>query len=171
MNGLDLVLIIILAIWTWRGLSTGLIKAVGAFLGIVAGAFLASHFYLALFAVSQSWFGGYDNIGKVLCFVFIFIVTSWAVHFLFLLIDKTYNLLAIIPFLKSINRLAGGILALLVASLVLGLLLYVTAKYVPAGSMVGDWLTQSKVTPILLAIAQIFLPVLAGGLKDIKSLI
>jgi membrane protein required for colicin V production len=171
MSGFDIVLIIFLAVCALRGLATGLIKAVGAFLGIIGGAFFASHFYLTLFPYVQKFFGGYDNIGEVACFIIIFILSALAIHILFMLLDKTYNLLAIIPFMKSINRLAGGILELLVGAILAGLLIYVAARYAPAGTTVGDWIVNSQVAPWLLKIVQILLPLLSGSLKNIQSIL
>jgi membrane protein required for colicin V production len=171
MSAFDIVLIIFLAVCALRGLATGLIKAVGAFFGIIGGAFFASHFYLDLFPYVQKWFAGYDNIGKVTCFIVIFIVSAWAIHVLFMLLDKTYNLLSIIPFMKSINRLAGGILELLVGAILAGLLIYVAAKYAPAGTTIGDWILNSQIAPWLLAIAKILMPLLSGSLKNIQSIL
>jgi uncharacterized membrane protein required for colicin V production len=171
MSGFDIVLVIILAACALRGFSNGLIKAIGSFVGIIAGSWCASHFYLSLASVTQNWFGGYNNIGKVVCFIAILIVATWAIHFLFLILDKTFNLLAIIPFLKSINRLAGAALTLFVGALILGLLLYVVARYAPAETLVGKWILNSVIAPWLLALAKILLPILSGSLKNIKSLI
>ncbi len=171
MSNFDIILIVILGLFALRGFTTGLIRAVGAFIGIIGGAFLASHFFLVLFPYVQGWFGGYDNIGKVICFIVIFIVSTWVIHFVFMLIDKTYNLLAILPFMKSINRLGGGILYLLVGAIVLGLLIYVVAKYAPAGTSVGIWLLTSKIAPWLLGVAKILMPFISGSLKNIQSLI
>lgn len=171
MGLLDIILLIILAACALRGFSSGLIKAVGAFVGIIAGAWLASHFYLNLAAATQSWYGGYDNIGKVASFIIIFIVATWGINFLFIILDKTYNLLAIIPFLKSINRLAGAALTLFVGALILGLLLYVMARYAPADTSIGQAILNSVIAPWLLDLAKILMPFLSGSLKDIKSLI
>ena len=171
MSIFDIVLIIILAACALRGFSSGLIKAVGSFVGLIAGAWLASHFYLNLAAATQKWYGGYDNIGKVVSFIIVFVVSTWAIHILFVILDKTYNLLAIIPFMKSINRLAGAVLMLFVGALILGLLLYVVARYVPADTTAGKWILNSVIAPWLLDLAKILLPFLSGGLKSIKSLI
>ncbi|MDD5527790.1 MAG: CvpA family protein [Patescibacteria group bacterium] len=171
MSGFDIILIVILAGCALRGFTSGLIKAVGSFVGLIAGAWLASHFYLNLFAATQNWYGGYENIGKVVSFIIIFVVATWVIKFIFIILDKTYNLLSIIPFLKSINRLAGAALTLFVGALVMGLILYVVAKYAPAGTLVGNWLTNSKIAPTLLLVAKILMPFLSGSLKDIKSLI
>ena len=88
-----------------------------------------------------------------------------------MMIDKAFNLIAIIPFMKSINHLAGGILGLLVGAIVLGLLIYVAAKYAPTGTMVGNWLIDSKIAPTLLLIAKILMPILSGSLKNIQSIL
>lgn len=171
MGILDIILLVILAVCAWRGFSSGLIKAVGSFVGIVAGAFLASHYYLNLAAATQAWYGGYGNIGKVASFIIIFVVATWVVHFLFIILDKTYNLLSIIPFLKSINRLAGAALTLFVGALILGLLLYVISRYVPADTSIGKAILASSIAPWLLDLAKILMPFLSGSLKDIKSIL
>ena len=171
MSLFDIVLIIILAGCALRGLTTGLIKTIGSFVGLIGGAFLASHFYLQFFDLIAKWFGGYNNLGKVVCFIIIFVITSWVIHFIFVILDKTYDLLSVIPFLKSVNRLAGAILGLLVGALVLGLLFYLFDKYFPVGTMVGNWLADSQVVPYILPLTKILMPLLSGSLKDIQSLI
>jgi uncharacterized membrane protein required for colicin V production len=171
MSGLDIFLVIILAACAWRGFSAGLIKAIGSFVGIIAGAWLASHYYLNLAAATAKWYGGYDNIGKVASFVIIFVAAAWIIHFLFIILDKTYNLLSIIPFLKSINRLAGAALMLFVGALILGLLLYVIARYAPADTSIGKWILNSAVAPWLLDLAKILMPFLSVSLKNIQSIL
>jgi uncharacterized membrane protein required for colicin V production len=171
MSAFDIVLIVFLVLCALRGLTTGLIKAVGSFFGIIGGAFFASHFYLTVFPYVQKVFAGYDNIGRVSCFVVIFIISAWIINMLFMMLDKTFNLLAIIPFMKSINRLAGGILGLLVGAIILGLLIYVAAKYAPAGTMVGNWLLNSQIAPWLLIVAKILMPLLSVSLKNIQSIL
>jgi uncharacterized membrane protein required for colicin V production len=171
MSAFDIVLLVILVMFSWHGFSAGLIKMVGSFVGLFGGAFLASHFYETVFQLTKNWFGGLDYIGRVVCFVVLLIVASRLIYLLFVLLDKTYNLLSIIPFLKSINLLAGGILGLLVGASLLGLLLYVTAKFAPSQTLIGGWLLKSQIAPSLLKVAQILLPVISGGLKDIKSII
>jgi uncharacterized membrane protein required for colicin V production len=171
MGWVDAVIIFILAGCAWRGLSAGLIKAVGDFIGIFGGVFAASHSYLWLFGLIGGWFGGLNNIGKIICFIALFLLASRLIYFLFILLDKTYNLLSIIPFLKSINRLAGGVLGLFVGALALGLIIYVAAKYTAADGIIGNWIISSKVAPGLLVVAKILLPVISGSLKDIKSIL
>jgi membrane protein required for colicin V production len=171
MSWLDIILIVVLVTCMWRGFSAGLIKTVGSFFGIIGGAFLASHFYEQLFQLIKNWFGGLDNIGRVVCFIVLFIIASRIIFMLFVLLDKTYNLLSIIPFLKSVNHISGGLLGLLVGVAAMGLLIYAVAKFTPAQSFFGNVLTQSKIAPYLLDAAKIFLPILSGSLKDLKSIL
>jgi len=171
MSIFDIILIIILVGCLFRGFATGLIKSVGAFVGLIGGAFLASHFYLWLFGFISNWFGTYTNIGQVVCFLIIFIIASWIIHFIFAIIDKTYDLLSVIPFLKSINRFAGAILGLLVGALIMGLMLYLASKYFPVGGYIDGWISSSAVSPYLLNFAKILLPILSGSFKDIQGII
>jgi membrane protein required for colicin V production len=171
MSWLDIVLLIILFTCLWRGFSAGLIKSVGSFVGIIAGAFVASHFYEVSFQLIKGLFGGLDNIGRVVCFIIVFIIASRLIYLLFVLLDKTYNLLSIIPFLKSINHISGGLLGLLVGVVALGLFLYVVAKFTPAESYFGNLLTHSQIAPWLLVTAKILMPLLSGSLKDLKSIL
>ena len=167
-NWLDAVLLILLISSTWRGYSTGLIKAVGSFAGVIVGASIASYFYLRFYGLVDRFFGGLDNIGYVVSF---FIIASKIIYLIFAALDKTYNFIAIIPFLKSINHLAGAFLGLIIGSLITSLLLYVVAKYLPIGNAFDSALAASKISPWLLIIANAFLPVLSGSLKSLKAMI
>jgi hypothetical protein len=70
----------------------------------VVGAWLASRWYIIVFEWAENLFFGYDNLGKVLTFIILFTLINRLVGFAFALIDKTFRLLSIIPFLKTINR-------------------------------------------------------------------
>jgi uncharacterized membrane protein required for colicin V production len=170
-NWLDIVLIIFLAGFVWRGYFTGLIKMVGSFLGIIAGAAIASRLYLLLFDYIRPVFGGLDNLGRVASFLIVFALASRIIYWIFAFLDKTYDLLSIIPFLKSINRLSGAILGLIVGALATSLLFYVAVKYLPLGGFFDEAISDSKIAPWLLIIANAFLPVLSEGLKNLKAMI
>jgi uncharacterized membrane protein required for colicin V production len=170
-NWLDVALIIFLAGFVWRGYFTGLIKSVGSFAGVIVGASIASYFYLQFYGLIDQFFGGLDNIGHVISFFIIFIIASKIIYLIFAALDKTYNFISIIPFLKSINRLAGAALGLIIGALITSLLLYVAAKYLPLGAAFDSALVGSKIAPWLLIIANAFLPVLSGGLKSLKTMI
>jgi len=168
---IDIVFIIILSGFVFYGLFFGLIRAIGVLLGIFVGAWVASHFYLLLFSYVQKMFYGWDNTGKVLVFLFIFSLVQKLVMILVSLLDKLFSFISIIPFLKTINKLAGALLGFLEGSLVIGLLIFVTARYSFVDHWLGHWLVASKLAPFFLKTAKVVMPLLPEFLKQIKSII
>ena len=167
----DIVLLIILAGFVFYGLFFGLIRTLGSLIGVVLGAWLASRFYIPVFEWAQDLFFGYDNLGKVLTFIILFTVINRLVGLIFAILDKTFNIISIIPFLKTINRIAGAVLGFIEGGLVLGLILYVAAKYSFLESWFGGMLTNSDIAPFLLKFVNILLPILPEMLKKLQGLI
>lgn len=168
---IDIIFIIILSGFVFYGLFFGLIRAVGVLIGVFAGAWVASHFYLLLFSYVEKMFFGWDNLGKVGVFFFIFSLVQKLVMISVALLDKAFSLISIIPFLKTINKLAGAALGFLEGSLAIGLVIFVTARYSFVDHWLGSWLVSSKLAPFFLKIAKIVLPFLPEFLKQIKSII
>ncbi|MFH1522764.1 MAG: CvpA family protein [Patescibacteria group bacterium] len=167
----DTILLIILAGFVFYGLFFGLIRTLGSIVGIVVGAWLASRYYLLVFDWLQDLFFGFDNLGKVLAFIILFTVINRLIGFLFSLLNKAFDIISIIPFLKTINRLAGAALGFIEGALILSLILYVAAKYSIIGSWFGNMLTGSYVAPFLLKFVKVLLPLLPEVLKKLQSLI
>ncbi|OGF39414.1 hypothetical protein A2515_02845 [Candidatus Falkowbacteria bacterium RIFOXYD12_FULL_34_57] len=168
---IDVVLLIILSGFVFYGLFFGLIRTVGSLIGLIIGAVIASRYYLAVYGMIDGLFIGFDNLGKVLVFVILFSFIHHVVGIGFFFIDRTFNILSIIPFLKSFNRLGGGILGALIGSLSIGLVLYVASRYTFIESIFGRWLINSELTPYFLKINNLLLPLLPEMLKMLKSLI
>ena len=167
----DVILLIILAGFVFYGLFFGLIKTLGSLVGVIAGAFVASHFYLTAFNFSENLFFGYNNLGKVISFIVLFTLVNRLVCLIFSILDKTFHFISIIPFLKTINRLAGAIFGFIEGCLVLGLILYVVARYSFIESLFGGWISNSEMAPFLVKFANVLLPLLPEMLKRLKSLV
>jgi uncharacterized membrane protein required for colicin V production len=167
----DIILLIILAGFVFYGLFFGLVRTLGTFLGVLVGAFIASHFYLQVFSWVESMAFGLNNLGKVVVFLILFSIANRLTGFVFGLIDRAFDIISIIPFLKTINRLAGAFLGFLAGGLILGLLLYVSARYAIIGNFFGDWLVNSQVAPPLIKFASVLTPLLPEVLKKLQSLI
>jgi membrane protein required for colicin V production len=167
----DVILIVILAGFTFYGLFFGLIRTIGSIVGVVAGAYVAGHYYLNAFALVKDLFFSHDNLGKVITFIVVFSITNRLVGFLFSLLDKTFGILSIIPFLKTINRLAGAALGFVEGGLILGLILFVASRYAFIGSWFGDWMVGSQVAPFLIHFNNVLMPLLPDALKKLSSLI
>ena len=167
----DIILLVIMAGFVFYGLFFGLIRTVGSLAGLVAGAWLASRFYLPVFDWAQDLFFGHNNLGKVLIFIILFTVMNRLVCFGFSLLNKTFHLIAIIPFLKTINRLAGAVLGFILGGLSLGLILYVASRYAIVETFFGKWLADSQVAPFLVRFVEVLKPLLPEMLKKLQSLI
>jgi len=171
MQIIDTILLLVLAGFVFYGLFFGLIRTIGAFFGVLIGAYLASRFYIPVSDWVDAMFFGYYNLGKVLVFIILFSLINRLVGFLFYLLDKAFNIISIIPFLKTINRLGGLVLGFLTGSLFIGIIIYVISKYAILESLVGSWLNNSEFVPFFLKFADFVLPLLPEVLKKLQGLI
>lgn len=173
MSIFDIVLLIILGGFILNGLSKGLINLLGRVLGLVIGAYISSHFYLQFFELIKNIFKGNDSVGKIICFIVLFLVVTRLVDLLFKILEKFFNFIAFIPGSKYINNIAGALLAFFEGALFLGLIIFVISRYAVVGNLLGisDQLTNSMVAPFLLKIVNLILPVLPEALKALKSII
>lgn len=171
MSILDTILIVSIAGFVFYGLFFGLIRALGTFVGVIAGAIIASRLFLPVSSWIEPIFFGYNNLGKVLVFIVIFSLVNRLVGFVFYLLDKAFDIISIIPFLKTINRLAGAILGFITGGFFIGLILYVASKFVFIENWFGRWLLDSEVSPFLIKFVDILLPLLPEVLKKLQSLV
>ena len=171
MSTFDIILIVILGIFTFSGLSKGLIRLLGRLVGLIIGAYIASHYYLLVFSWGADFAKGHENIGKIVAFILLFIVVTRLIYLAFFLIEKFFNFIAIIPGSKYINNILGGLLGFIEGSLFLGLIIFVASRYTVVTNYVGHELTLSKVAPLLLHITNIAMPFLPAALKALQSVI
>lgn len=166
MSIFDIILLIILAGFVFYGLFFGLIRTLGSLLGVVIGLWLTFVFYLTVFDWVKNLFFGHELAGKIIIFFVLFTLINRLICFIFALIDRTFDLLSVIPFLKTINRLAGAALGFVEGGLVLGLILLFISQTSFAG-----WLDSSKVAPFLINYTKAITPLLPGLLNKIKELV
>lgn len=165
MSFVDIVLIIILGGFVLFGLWFGAIHTLGALLGTVAGAFIAGHKFAVAANFIQSHIGGSLPVWKIVAFLIIFTVVNRLVGLLFYILEKIFNLLTVIPFLKTINRLAGALLGAVEGALVIGLTLHM-AGVIPLASWFAEKiLAPSEVARYLLGASRILLPFLPEALR------
>ncbi|RLC38693.1 hypothetical protein DRH27_01605 [Candidatus Falkowbacteria bacterium] len=168
---IDAILLILLSGFVFYGLFFGLIRTFGAFLGVIVGAILASRFYLLAADIIEPIFFGYGSLGKVITFLVLFSLINRLVGLGFYLIEKAFNIISIIPFLKTINRLGGAVLGFLTGGLAIGLVLFVISRYALLEHWIGKWLVGSKLVPMFLKFNDMLLPLLPEMLKKLQSLI
>lgn len=169
MSTLDIILIVLLIISTWQGLSKGIIRLLGSLVALIAGSFLASRYYLIFFEWSKDFWHSQESLGKTLSFIILFIAITWVINAAFNLIGKLWGSLSIIPFTKIIDHGLGAALGFVQGAFFTGLIIYVSSKYAIIGSLWGDALVNSRIAPFLLKITEMILPVLPDALKALQS--
>ena len=168
---IDIILIIFLAGFVFYGFFFGLIRTIGALAGLLVGLWLASHYYLKVFDWANELFFGHDNFGKAVIFLLMFSLANRLVVLGFAMLDRTFKFISIIPFLKSINRLAGAIFGFLLGSSILSLVIYL-ASFMPfISNWLGKALFSSKVMPYLARVIGLISPLIPGMLEKINGLI
>ena len=88
----DVILTVILSGFVFYGLFFGFIRVVGGIAGVIIGAVLASRFYLFIYQYVQHFFGGYDNLGHIVTFIFTFFLIRKLVILAFAILDKIFNI-------------------------------------------------------------------------------
>lgn len=173
MSIFDICLLVILSYSALNGLFKGLINLLGRVVGLIIGAFVASHFYLVFFSWSENIYKDHDSLGKILSFIILFVAVTKLSELVFKLIEKIFNFVAVIPGSKYLNNLAGAILGFFIGALFLGLIIYVISRYAFAGNLlgIGNQLKTSVIAPFLLKIVKVILPLLPDALKALKSII
>ena len=167
---MDIILLIILGGFTLFGLWFGFIHTLGSLIGTFVGAFVASHYYGPVASWVWSMTGGNENLVKLLVFILLFVIANRLVGFVFWLVEKIFNIIKIIPFLSTINRLLGGILGLAEGTLVLGLTLYFISKFTFSDWVLGSML-KSEVAATLIKISSVLWPLLPAALKQIQAVL
>lgn len=168
---LDVVLLLTVAGFVFYGIFFGFIRTIGSLLGLVIGLWLASLFYNQAYSVVRSMAFGYDVIGKTLTFFILFTLINRVVVLIFALLDRTFDFFSIIPFLKTINRLAGAVFGLIEGGFLLGFILYIVQSFPYLGMWVDKVGAGSKIIPYLMKFVEILRPIFPTLLDQLKQLI
>ena len=167
---IDLVLILVIFGFAFYGFFIGLVQAVGGVVGMLLGIYLSGKFYRPIGGWIAPLVGGNESLAFVISFVAIMAIASRLVGFLFYIINKVFKIIAIIPFLKSINRIAGAVFGLVEGILLVSALVYALSKFSFA-PLVDLFLKNSQVARALLWIANIFSPLLPEVMEKINNVI
>jgi len=167
---LDLILILILFLFIAFGFALGLVQTIGALVGVVVGAWLAGVFYEPVGAWLEPILLGHGNTARIVAFIVVFVLINRLIGLVFWILNKVFNLISIIPFTKTINRLLGALLGLLEGTLVLGLIIYFVSRF-----EISEWFTEvlagSQVAVWLAWVASILAPLLPELLRQLESVI
>lgn len=144
---------------------------VGSILGFFIGVWVATRYYLLVYSWLTWMFFSKANVGKIVCFILTLVVVSRLIALLFWFIEKAFKLLSIVPFTAMINKVAGAIFGLAEGAFTVGTIIYVASRYSAVNTFLGGQLVNSKVSPWLLKLVDLLVPLYPEALKIIKSVI
>ncbi|MDD5251219.1 MAG: CvpA family protein [Patescibacteria group bacterium] len=170
MTPIDIAILVMLGCFVLAGLWFGVIHMIGAVVGFFLGAWAAGHYYEAGAAWLTPFIGGNGNLAKLIVFCFIFLLVGRLVGVIMHLIDKIFRIVAIIPFLKTFNRLLGAAFGLVEGTLVLGLAVYFAAKF-PVNAAFELALRQSQLGHALNVVGMAATPLLPAAVKMAQSVL
>lgn len=165
----DVILILILFSFMAAGFVFGLIRSIGSLVGLAIGTWAAGHYFMPLAEWLTPILRGNSSWANIAAFFIVFIIINRLTVLIFHLIDKGFSLLAIVPFMKTINRLGGLCLGIIEGVLITGVAIYIIAKFAPDSSFVVDILNESQLAHGLVAVTQFLTWLLPEAFDKIKS--
>lgn len=164
----DLILLLILFLFIAFGFALGLVQTIGALVGVVLGAWVAGMYYENFAGMIAPFVLNNIILAQIVSFILVFTIINRLTGLVFHIINKVFNLISIIPFTKSLNRLLGALLGFLEGTLVLGLSLYFISKF-----EISEWLTGvlsgSQVTRWLIEMSGFLTPLLPELIRSVQS--
>jgi membrane protein required for colicin V production len=166
MSLFDLILLIILLLFAGAGYRFGLIHAVGSLVGIVVGLVVAGKTYVAVAAYLLTVIGGNESVLRIVSYIVIFILVNRLVGVLFWLLERFYNLAAVVPGLKMINRSLGALLGLIEGILILGILFHLVGRFPIISSLLAP-IAKSQLAQWILSVSAVLIPLLPPAFRKL----
>lgn len=144
---LDIILLICILGFAGAGAKDGFVQTSGRLIGAIIGFVAARAWSMKVAPVLAiimpfGW-------ARLIAFVIIFIFITQLIGFIFKILDGAFRIISILPFLKSINALLGGIIGCLEGVLIIGGIIYLIKVYALDPTLV-TWLNLSKISPYIL---------------------
>lgn len=168
MNYFDIILILIIVLFSVRGFWMGFINTLSSLLGTVLGIYLASRYYAPVADWLIGVLGWGDNGLRVVMFIIAFLLINRLVALLFWFIAKTFKFAASLLLLSTINRIFGAVFGILEGVVTVGIVIYFLDKY-PLSPKLMEMIAASTVAPYTLNVVHVLLPLLPKALKTLKS--
>lgn len=166
----DVILIVLLCGFIFYGLFFGLVQTLGGLIGVFFGAIIASRFFVPVAEFAVPIFGGNLMLSKFVCFLVIFIIVNRGVGLIFYIVDRIFDFVKIVPFVKSINRILGAILGFFEGAFLLGGILYIAARF-PFWEVLNNAMVNSSVTKYLVAMFKLISFLIPEAIRQLESLL
>ena len=159
MSWLDIVLLVVIAIATFLGFRTGIIKAVLSLAGVIVGVILAGRYYVPL--SEQLTFITHAGAAKIVAFAIILIVVM-------IIAGVAASLLkwaASIVMLGWVNRLGGALFGFVLGAILCGAFLATWINFLGIGGAIAD----SALARVLLDYFPMVLALLPDEFDAVRS--
>jgi len=170
MSLFDILLLVTMGGFALFGLWFGLVHTLGSLLGTILGAYLASRYYEPMAGWLVQVTGWSENGSRVLMFIIAFVLINRLVGFAFWIVDKIFKVVTHLPFIRSIDRIFGGVLGFFEGVITIGLIFYFVERF-PLSEKIMGMVADSVVVPKTVAVAGLLIPLLPEALKLLRSTI
>lgn len=168
MNWLDIVLLIIILFFVFRGFKAGLVGAIGALLGVIVGIWAGSNFMDEVAAWLLSFFNfSNQSLANILAFVLIFIVVNIIFSLAVWIINSIFH---VIPLINFANKIIGALIGLVGGILFISALVYLLSLFAFSQN-IADVLQSSQLATVAVKIAVILKPLIPEAVKSLKSIL
>lgn len=169
MNLLDIILVLILLSFVYKGAKQGIAYMIGQALGIMIGILIASRIFDEVARFIQPLF--LDN--YTIAAIFSFIVIFQIINELLGLILNVINIFAFwqhLPIFSTLDKWIGALLGLFVGNLIIGVVLYFLI-HTPTHTFLDQLLAGSTLTPLFINFASFLIAFFPDEFKALPSLI
>lgn len=159
----DVILIVILTVFTALGFFMGFVQAIGALIGLFLGVWLAGLYYGDLAYWLANFFPW--SLGpalNIIVFIFIFVLVNRFVSLLFWFINKIFKLSKVIPFVGSVDKVGGLLLGFMEGVLMIAFSIFIIIEL----GMGVPWLIEKLYTSHIAYFLIISVARLAGLLDS-----
>jgi uncharacterized membrane protein required for colicin V production len=170
MTTIDITILVLLGAFAVTGLWFGVIHMFGTLIGLAVGAILAGRLYDGAGAILAPWIGGNLRFASTFMFFTLFVLTNRAIGLLVMIVNKIFNFIAVVPFMKTFNRLLGAGLGVIEGIIVLGLVVYLAVR-MPFSPLFAEALKASTLIAPLDVVGSLFAPLLPMALRAVKSVL
>ncbi|MFH0853108.1 MAG: CvpA family protein [bacterium] len=165
----DFILILVLFGFTWFGFWAGLIKTFGSLIGVFVGAFFSGLWYQPMSGFIEPFIGGNGVIADVVGFILVYMIATQLFGIAVLLINKAFNIFAIVPGMKLLNRMGGGILGFIEGTLLIGIVLQFISR-LPLSDAWIERLAESDVVGYFAGLTGWLVPLFPKALEGLTSI-
>lgn len=161
MNYIDIIILIILALFIFGGLKKGLVRSIGEILGVFVAIYLAIHFYSDVSSWLENTFSFFHGtLADIVSLIGLFIVINIIFSILVYFVDKIFSL----PILNFFNHLFGAVFGLIGGIILIVIVLFIFARF-----QIGASAFENSRSALYVEKASLFIsPLLPKDLKKIS---